>query len=1305
MKISIQPKKKTNEAQSELPTDQAKELPDVASRPKISKKEPVAAPEVSIMSSKTIEDTYQSKELRQHIYDSPDTYAGSINPSTEKMWVFDPVGKKMEKKMITFIEAFHKIFDEVLVNATDQERRIHEKLAENQECGLRPVRNIKVILDRETGWITIENDGEGIEIVKHKEKNIFIPEMLFGELLTSINYDKTQRRTVGGKNGYGAKITNILSKEFIIETVDAHRKMKFVQTYRNNMTERSLPEITSVPSKTLPYTRVKYLPDYSRFGITDFKTIDDWDLLARRVYDTSACTDKACSTYLNGEKIAVKTFEDYVNLYIGGKRDTKRVYYSPNDRWEVVVCMSTGDFDQISFVNGIFTDRGGKHVSHVIDGLTKKLADSIESKNKKVGDIKPSIVKRYLWVFVKSTIENPSFDTQTKRCMTSLVSDFGSRCESTDPKDNEEFVTQVLKLGIADKIAQFAEFKAKQALGKKTDGKKTRRVFNPKLTDASVAGTAQSKRAILVLTEGDSAATFFSAGIKGLTQEERKYWGCFPLKGKPLNVKTGTISQLEKNEEIANIKKIVGLVEGQDYSGDNISKLRYGKIMILSDADKDGDHIKGLLMNFIHTYWPSLIERGDFVASFATPILKVWPERLGENPDVTDMISFFSEKAYHEWAETHPTKWMHKYYKGLGSHTAPEACDCFKHMAITNYSWGSDTSDFNGTQVNSSKLAIELAFSKKFEDNRKQWILDYDATPQEEQPYDIPHETIANFINKRMILFSKADVVRSVPCVFDGFKPSQRKAVFAYMQGKHKKQIKVSALVGDMNSKAEYHHGEASACGTIVGLATDFVGSGNLSILYPSGNFGSRKKNGDDVPEPRYIFVGQTPYLEILFNDHDQKLLEYHIDDGVQVEPTWYLPVIPLVLINGAEGIGTGWSTTVPCYNPHDVVDNLKRKINGEAMQRMIPWYRGYNGSIVETGEGKYVSLGDWFRSGPNQIRITELPVGCKNCKSFEKYKEFIFSLADPDPKGKKDDDAKSARSGFGDTQVIEDVDIAEETDTKMVIDITFKDGFLDTELQANENFKFEKKLKIAVSFSTTNMHLMHGTTIKKYWSPLDIIDDYYPVRLGHYHKRKEYILNDLRHKLAMNNAKYRFVLEVITDKIVLHKKTKSQIIDILAGTAPTGAADPPFPVFTSKSDGEQEKANYEYLLSMRMDSTSQEKLEELKKAIEKLEAQIADLEARTPESLWLDELNQFIKIYDEDTSKWRTRNKLDQKVVRKSVAITKTKTKVSITKRSDSDTSSLMTHLEDDLPTPASDPDPVPVPVPTAVKITLKKK
>ena len=1209
--------------------------------------------EISSITGKSINETYQSKELRQHIYDTPDTYVGSIDQSQEEMWVMNSETGLMEERSIKFVEGFYKIFDEILVNAIDHHHRINEKIKTNPK--LKPVTCIRVDLDSEKGWISIENNGDGIEIAKN-EKGDYIPEMLFGKLLTSINYDKSEQRTVGGKNGYGAKLANILSKKFKVETVDPARKLKFVQEYSDNMKVIGKPVITSY--SRVPYTKISYLPDYERFGIAEFSTADDWMLLKRRVYDASACTTRNCKIYLNGERIETKEFEDYVNLYIGNKRETKRIYYKVNDRWEVCICLSPhGDFKQISFVNGIFTDRGGKHVNHIVDSLSRKIAEAINKKAKKGSiEIKPPTVKKNVWVFIKSTIVNPNFDTQTKRCLTTLVSKFGSRCDF-DP----DFVEQASKLGIAQRAVELAEFKAKKMLSSRTDGKRVKKVHHSKLIEAKFAATTRSRQAILVLTEGDSAANFFKSGIKGLTEKQRESWGCFPLRGKLLNVRSATLKQLEKNTEIGDIKKIVGLQEGVDYSNDaNFNRLRYGKVMILADADDDGSHIQGLVINFIEYYWPELLHRDDFVCSFATPIIKAWPEKLGDEPDTDKITKFYSDKSYREWAETHTSGWRHEYYKGLGTHTASEARDCFKHMCITDYLWGKDEILQDGASVNASEYAVKMVFSKKFEDQRKQWIRNFD-NEETEIPHNVPKQTIADFYNKKMIHFSISDVKRSIPDAIDGLKPSQRKVLYTMFKKNYKKKVKVIQLTGAMLEHAAYHHGDASANETIIKMANNYVGCTNMNLLQPLGIYGSRAHKGKDASQARYLGTNKTIYLNTLFNETDRILAKQQYDDGKPIEPEQYVPIIPCVLATGADGIGTGWSTYVPAYNVHDIVDNIRLKLDGHQMREMTPYYRGYNGNIIKTGDGKYLSVGNWTKISRNKIKVNELPVGGRLWRSFSDYKTYIQNLLEPaDKKTKKDrdKDTASSRSGFGDDSVLDDIDIT-ETSTDFKVVMTFKDGVLQKELATKESTEnFQKKLKISVPVSTTNMNLIYQGKPKLYTSPLQIIDDFYTVRMEHYCKRKKYLLNQLEHKLNKNNAKYRFVLEIIEEKINIYRKKKAAIVSILDGTSESSAADPPYPMYTDKAvfgeSDENQKPSYNYLLNMKIDSFSEEQLEKLQKEIQNLEDAIENLSAKTPADLWKDDLDEFIKLYDIDTQDWIKKNNIEIIPQRKTLDFTK---------------------------------------------------
>lgn len=290
-----------------------------------------------------------------------------------------------------------------------------------------------------------------------------------------------------------------------------------------------------------------------------------------------------------------------------------------------------------------------------------------------------------------------------------------------------------------------------------------------------------------------------------------------------------------------------------------------------------------------------------------------------------------------------------------------------------------------------------MAFSKKKVEERKEWLRSYVPGTFLDHSADVIsyHE----FVHKELILFSRADLERSIPSMVDGLKPGQRKIVYACFKRNLKSDIKVAQLAGYVAEHSAYHHGEASLMSTILGLAQDFVGSNNINLLVPQGQFGTRLQGGKDAASPRYIFTRLAPLARHLFNEHDDKLLSYLNEEGQTIEPEWYAPILPTVLINGAEGIGTGWSTSIPNYCPRDVVDNLKRMLDGEEPLPMVPWYRGYRGTIEEVVDRKgvrsYVVSGIINQLDDTTLEITELPVR----KWTQDYKEFLEEMVKPEDK------------------------------------------------------------------------------------------------------------------------------------------------------------------------------------------------------------------------------------------------------------------------------------------------------------------
>ena len=887
--------------------------------------------------------------------------------------------------------------------------------------------------------------------------------MIFGHLLTSSNYDDDQQKVTGGRNGYGAKLCNIFSNEFTVETADSNTKKKFKLTWTNNMSKMGKHKITD--HKGDDYTKVTFKPDFKRFGMENGMDDDFEALVKRRVYDLAG-TSKV-TVKLNGTKIKVTNFKKYMELYMTAiKKErgeealndkSELITDSPDPRWEVGFAVSDGSFKQVSFVNSIATTSGGTHVNYIADQICNKLIDALKKKNKTGATLKPAQIRNHIFIFVNALIVNPAFTSQTKEQLTTKVSQFGSKCNLSD-----DFMKKIIsKTQVMENILHFAERKADQIM-KKSDGGRRARMNNPKLTDANKAGTREGWKCTLILTEGESAKGLAMAGRAVVGPDE---FGVFPLRGKLLNVRDASVDQIAKNQEIQNIKSFLGLQHKKEYT--DTKGLRYGHLMIMTDQDHDGSHIKGLLINYLQVAFPSLLRIPGFLIEFITPIVKVWK---GNPKRPTKMKSFFTLPEYEAWKKENNDGrgWDKKYYKGLGTSSTEDAQIYFRDL-------DRHLKEFHTMQENEHKL-IELAFSKKKADERKEWLRQF--KPGTYLDHSVEKITYTDFINKELILFSMADNIRSIPSVIDGLKPGQRKVLFTCFKRNVKKDVKVVELAGFVLGMTAYQHGEGSLQQTIVGLAQNFVGSNNVNCLEPSGNFGSRLQGGSDAASARYIHTRLSPFARRIFNPVDDALLTSNIDDGSKIEPVHYVPILPMVLVNGADGIGTGWSTQIPNYNPEDIVANLKRMMNGEELVPMKPWFRGFTGEVTGSAD-KFKFNGIIKQTGDNEVEITELPIRTWTQDFKDKLEEII--KADKTPSFIKD---------YKDYN----------THTKVHFIIQLEDKHAKKVIEEG----LEEKFKLSKQVSTSNMVAFDAEgRITKYDSPEDILRAFYTVRIKFYEKRK----------------------------------------------------------------------------------------------------------------------------------------------------------------------------------------------------------
>lgn len=1053
----------------------------------------------------------------EHVLIRPDSYVGPTSRSKESMWVLND--NKFVKKDLTFAPALLKIFDEILVNAIDRNSLFPKD-----------AKTINVTVDGDI--ITVENSGPlgGIEVLMHPTEGVWNPELTFGHLLTSTNYNDQEDRVVGGRNGYGAKLANIYSTRFEIIIKDGKNKQEYNQVWENNMKTCNPPKIKKY-NRAGSSVSISFIPDWKRFGMKKLDS-DMMAIIEKRVYDAAFCTN-GCKVSFQNKPLPVISCADYMAMY------TEAQAYTVNsDRWSVSVACNPDGFQQVSFVNGVCTTHGGTHVDHIVNTITQGVIAELAKKAK----LRPQQVKNTLFVLVKSTLVNPSFSSQVKSECTLKVADFGSRFEP--PKT---FIKNVLKTGVQDEVMALSKFKEMREL-KKTDGnqRKTRLVGVPKLDDANWAGTAKSALCTIILTEGDSAKAL---AVAGLSIVGRDKYGVFPLRGKSKNVRDASVAQLMANEEFNNIKKIIGLQQDKVYK--NLSELRYGHLMIMADADHDGSHIKGLILNMIHYFWPSLIELG-FVVTMVTPIIKAVKAKESK--------WFFTQIAFSTWWGDGQKGWKIKYYKGLGTSTGEEAKEYFNAIdrLTVKFDYDQATDD-----------AISLAFDKNKADARKNWL----TTSSEKHPSELEVKYgeivklgVSEFIHQDMVNFSLADLRRSIAHVMDGLKPSQRKVLFGCFKRNLTSDMKVAQLASYVSEVSAYHHGEVSLADTIVRMAQDYTGSNNENYLEPCGQFGTRLMGGKDSSQTRYIFTKLMPLARKRFHKDDDNILTYLDDDGKSVEPEFYIPTMPTVLVNGTEGIGTGFSSNIPSYNPADIIANIKRALNGEILKPMAPWVRGFKGLIQRDGKS-WVATGLYTVSGKS-ITITELPPG----RWTDEYKEYLDTLID-----------KKIISGYKNASTTNEVHFT-------IDDYTGKDIIKD--------------FKLTKAIHTTNMHLFHPTHgIKRYASPEEILVDFLEIRIDAYRRRKEYLVNAMEMEAMELEAKSRFIRMVSDGDLIVFKRKKADLEGHLQK-------------YFKKING-----SYDYLLNIRTYMYTEEEAEKLEREAKEAVKRLDILNNTDVKDMWLNNI------------------------------------------------------------------------------------
>jgi len=582
---------------------------------------------------KTIEEKFRKLDDIEHALLRPGMYVGSTKTREEEVFLLNDQGK-FSKRPVQVNPAFMKIFDEIVSNAADEHRR-NTKL--NQ---------ISVTADKATGRVSILDNG-GIPVVKHKDHDEWVPEMIFSNLKAGSNFDDSEERLVAGTNGVGATLTNIFSTEFRIRTCDG--KNQFDQVFTGNMRNRSEPEITK---GTKGFTEISYVPDFPRFGLEGLDD-DHIEMMRKRCADLAAC-NPLIRVEFNGERFSFSSFSAYCRLY------TENVFYEGSERWRIAVGTSNGSMQQVSFVNGVETKDGGTHVDFVSWQIVEAVRNRIKKKNKI--ELKPAEIRNHMFVFVSCDIVNSSFSSQTKAKLITDPRDFGSKHELSD-----KFLKQVCESEMIQRILDWAQQKS-MAEERKKLRELNKAISREKVLKLIDAKSRNRDECTLALFEGDSASGAFRKYRDPQTQ------GAFPLRGKFLNVSELPASKVIQNQEVKDILTALGLRMGEEPKD-----LRYGKVLVYSDADPDGDSIAGLLTNFFGRYWPELLSEKRFYRVM-TPLVVAKSKK--------EQKLFYTNEDFEVWVKTlkNTKDWDISYKKGLAALEDEEYRDIIrtpKMFAIT----------------------------------------------------------------------------------------------------------------------------------------------------------------------------------------------------------------------------------------------------------------------------------------------------------------------------------------------------------------------------------------------------------------------------------------------------------------------------------------------------------------------------------------------------------------------------------------------------------------------------------------------
>ncbi len=959
---------------------------------------------------------------------------------------------------VPYVEGLLKLFSEVLDNAIDNSR-----VEDN------PTNNITILSDGRT--ITISNDGRPVPVKMMDGGSELIPKVVFGQCLSGSNF--TEARNSIGMNGLGVKLVNILSDEFSVDCRDACNRYRCTWTHGMAFTKDESISTSSSSGTTVTFTpTIKLFDRNPDLPVTSLAFMDQW--FRTRVVQAAATHLRPVRFKYNGELYVGGDFKAYICRWGGDSM----LYIKEEPGLEYGLIMSpTGQFEHQSFVNGTrTTSANSTHTRYVASQIAAIARDALNG-----GRVTTQLIQSKMMIFVSLHIKNPEFTSQTKVELSTPV-------HFKKSFDQKRILAALKRSGIIAQLQEAMALKVHSAM----NGSKRGSVLVDNYDGAHRAGSKQSAKCTLFVVEGLSAKTMVTTGFSVIGRE---FYGVFPIRGKLINVRAATLDALKRNKEVQNLMKILGLHFDRTYdNAADLATLRYGKLCTLCDSDEDGHHITGLLLNFVLHYWPALVGQ-NFLHRFVTPIIKVTP----------GPIFFFNYKQYETWYQSisDRAKYFVKHLKGLGT---SERADSVRYFTMLEQS---HMKRFEGDPA-----ILDRVFGPKNTDWRKSWISARAVDSVEYLDYDAPSVAIDEFVHSELFQFSRADILRSIPSAIDGFKKSQRQVFFGALQhfGVRNAPFKVAQLAAAVAAITKYAHGETSLQDTIVGMAQDFPGSNNLPLLAADGAFGSRMQNGKDAASARYIYTRLRDNARDIFRADDDCTLERLVEENQVVQPRFYVPTLPMLLINGASGIGTGFASELPCFKREDVAELVVRRLaRVEAAAELMPYYEGYAANHLTTCEpARWAFHGMYEYEYPN-LRITELPIGM----SIDGYKESVLA-----PMLEK--------------KLIRSYVVNHPNENQVRFDIVLNEP-LPTDVR--------KMFKLTRYMTRKCMNFLDRSgRVKSYSHLTDIVDDWLQVKMQHMALRKAHMIQVTGEKLAALTDKRAFVTGVLDGAIRIFRRTREEI-------------------------------------------------------------------------------------------------------------------------------------------------------------------